>query len=85
MRNYYLPNSRYQNGICYDTALADDQWKKLTAFLSDKLSPEDMKTVESIARDAGDDPNSFGASDGKPRSRVAYDAKTFPNSGRLKI
>ena len=80
----YPPNSRYQNGICYDTALAEDQWKKLTDFLSDKISPEDMKTVENIVREAGDAPGSFGASDAKPLSRVAYDVKTYPHKDRLK-
>lgn len=82
--------------VTADSALEDDQWQKLQDFLGDKLSPEDMETVESICREGGDAPEGkpvSGAADAARRGSwqrsdvprpVAYDAKTFPHGGRLK-
>ena len=81
-----------------DTALIDEQWEKLSGFLKPKLSDPDMGVVENICRNGGDAPepkagrDPDGASDRalrKPSTRkapaaVAYDAGTFPHSGRLK-
>ncbi len=76
-----------------DLALEDDQWGKLKAFLTDRLSAEDMATVEEICRAGGDVPDepASGASDAaRTRQRatvvpgVKYDKASFPDSARLK-
>ncbi len=75
-----------------DTALEDGQWSKLKEFLTDRLSAEDMQTVEDICRGGGDPPDepASGASDAartRPRAAVpsvTYDKASFPDSGRLK-
>ncbi len=75
-----------------DTALEDGQWEKLKAFLTDRLSAEDMAAVEDICRGGGDPPDepASGASDAartRPRTAgpgVKYDETAFPNSRRLK-
>ncbi len=75
-----------------DTALEDGQWSKLKEFLTDRLSAEDMATVEDICRGGGDAPDepASGAADAartRPRAAVPspkYDAVTFPDRGRLK-
>jgi len=75
-----------------DLALEDGQWAKLKAFLTDRLSAEDLASVEDICRGGGDAPDEPkpGAADAarsRPRAAVpsvTYDKTTFPDSGRLK-
>ena len=65
------PSSRRRIALDMDTMLVDEQWQKLQDFLSDKLSPEDMETVETICRGGGDVPP---ASEDRRRSSGASDA-----------
>ncbi len=88
-----MPRSR-KLAFDIDTALHDEQWEKLSAFLKPMLSEEDFQTVEDICRGGGDAPEKTqsGASDAARRPpreradvpRVNYDTKTFPHSGRLR-
>lgn len=49
----------------YDAALEADTLKKLSDFLGDKITPEDMQTVESILNDEDDDTDAGMAGDAK--------------------
>lgn len=49
----------------YDAALEADTMKKLSDFLSDKITPEDLEMVEKILDGDGDDTDASMAGDAK--------------------